>query len=132
MMRKIFLYQVYTNLLYVPPVYRRVKKLRVLMINKDVRKSLALKKGNENTIWIWNNSTLKPHVLIKTGATVWAQGMLYKAVAQTVLIYGSYSWECDERKFESVGGVLSQSGLADCGNDSSAGGGQRVVVPPGR
>ena len=57
------------------------------MINKDVRKSLALKKGNENTIWIWNNSTLKPHVLIKTGATVPALGILYEVVAHMVILY---------------------------------------------
>ena len=31
-------------------------KLRVLIINKDVRKSLARKNGNENPIWSWNNS----------------------------------------------------------------------------
>ena len=57
-MRKIFLYRVYTNLAYVPPMYRRVKKLRVRMINKDVRKSLAIKKGNEILIWSWNDSSL--------------------------------------------------------------------------
>ena len=31
-------------------------KLRVLVINKDVRKSLARKNGNENPIWSWNDS----------------------------------------------------------------------------
>ena len=30
--------------------------LRVLIINKDVRKSLARKNGNENPIWSWNDS----------------------------------------------------------------------------
>ena len=44
---EIFLYQVYTNLAYVPPTYRRVKKLRVLMINKNLRKSLSRRKGND-------------------------------------------------------------------------------------
>ena len=34
------------------------KKLRVRMINKDVRKSLAIKKGNEILIWSWNDSSL--------------------------------------------------------------------------
>ena len=57
-MQKIFLYQVYTNLAYVPPTYRRVKKLLVLVINKDVHKHLARKKGNENPIWSWNNSNI--------------------------------------------------------------------------
>ena len=33
-------------------------KLRVLNINKDVRKSLARKNGNENPIWSWNDSKL--------------------------------------------------------------------------
>ena len=56
-MQKIFLYQVYTNLAYVPPTYGRVKKLQIIMINKDVRKYLARKKGNENPIWNWNDST---------------------------------------------------------------------------
>ena len=44
---KYFLYQVYTDLAYVSPTYRRVKKLWVLMINKNVYKSLARKKGND-------------------------------------------------------------------------------------
>ena len=43
---------------YLPPTYRRVKKLQVLIIKKDVRKSLARKKVNENPIWIWNGSVL--------------------------------------------------------------------------
>ena len=30
-------------------------KLRVLIINKDVRKLLTRKNGNENPIWSWNN-----------------------------------------------------------------------------
>ena len=54
-MQKIFLYQVYTNLAYVPPTYRRIKKLQVLVINKELCKSLARKNGNEILIWIWNN-----------------------------------------------------------------------------
>ena len=36
---------------------------RVLIINKDVRKSLAHKKGNEVLIWSWNKSV--PRLLIK-------------------------------------------------------------------
>ena len=32
-------------------------KLQVLIINKDVRKSLTRKNGNENPIWSWNDST---------------------------------------------------------------------------
>ena len=55
---EIFLYQMYTNLEYVPPTYRRVKKLRLIMINKNVRKSLERKKLNENLIWSWNDSTM--------------------------------------------------------------------------
>ena len=42
-MRKMFFRQVYTNLACVPPMYRRVKKLQFLMINKDVCNSLARK-----------------------------------------------------------------------------------------
>ena len=37
-MQKIFSYQVYTNLVYVLPIYRRVKKLKGLIINKNIRK----------------------------------------------------------------------------------------------
>ena len=64
-MGKIFLYQVYTNLAYVPPTYRRVKKLQVLMINKDVRKYLARKNGNEILIWSRNNPLFKGHVILR-------------------------------------------------------------------
>ena len=46
-MWKVFLYQVYTNLLYVPPTYRRVKKPRVLIINKSLRKSLDSRNRND-------------------------------------------------------------------------------------
>ena len=35
------------------------KKLLVLIINKDECKSLAHKNGNENPIWIWNDSPIK-------------------------------------------------------------------------
>ena len=31
-------------------------------------------------------------MLVKTGSTVWAQGMMYKAVAQLVLLYGREIW----------------------------------------
>ena len=36
-------------------------KLRVLIINKDVRKLLACKNGNENPIWSWNDSWVLKH-----------------------------------------------------------------------
>ena len=54
-MWKIFLYQVYTNLDYIPPTYRRVKKLRVLVINKNLCKSLASRNRNDILVWSWNN-----------------------------------------------------------------------------
>ena len=54
----------YTNLAYVTLMYRRVTKIRVLMINKDVRKSLARKNGNGNPIWSWKDSPkVTPHTL---------------------------------------------------------------------
>ena len=34
----------------------KYNKLRVLIINKDVSKSLARKNGNESPIWSWNDS----------------------------------------------------------------------------
>ena len=43
---------------YVPPKYSRVKKLQLLIINKDVRKCLARKNVNDILIWSWNNSPL--------------------------------------------------------------------------
>ena len=52
---EMFLHQMYTNLAYVPPTYRRVKKLRVLMVNKTLRKSLASRNGNEIIILSWND-----------------------------------------------------------------------------
>ena len=58
-MYQIFLYQVYTNLAYVPHTYRKVKKLRVLTINKNLRKSLASRNGNDILIWSWNNPLVK-------------------------------------------------------------------------
>ena len=45
----------YTNLAYVPPTYRRVKKLPVLVINKDVCKSISCKNCNYIIIGICNN-----------------------------------------------------------------------------
>ena len=38
-------------------------KLRVLIINKDVRKLLARKNGNENPIWSWNDSGVNIKIL---------------------------------------------------------------------
>ena len=48
-----------TNCTLTLRMYRYIqesKKLRVLIINKDERKSLARKNGNENHTWIWNDS----------------------------------------------------------------------------
>ena len=33
-----------------------------------------------------------PKVLAKMGATVWSRGMMYKAVAWSVILYDSESW----------------------------------------
>ena len=49
------MWKVYTNLTYVPPMYIRVKKLRVLIINKNLCKSLGSRNGNDIIIWSWNN-----------------------------------------------------------------------------
>ena len=38
------------------PYVQESKKLRALIFNKDERKSLARKNGNENPTWIWNDS----------------------------------------------------------------------------
>ena len=38
-------------------------KLQVLVINKDVRKLLARKNGNESPIWSWNDSSVFHHNL---------------------------------------------------------------------
>ena len=42
-------------------------KLQVLIINKDVRKSLARKNGNENPIWNWNDSPDEDLEVVKIG-----------------------------------------------------------------
>ena len=39
-------------------------KLRVIIIDKDVRKSLARKNGDENPIWSWNDSWIVDFTLI--------------------------------------------------------------------
>ena len=39
-------------------------------------------------------------VLMKTGATVWAQSMVYKVGVQTVLIYGSDTWVVTDEMLE--------------------------------
>ena len=54
-MWKIFFDQVFAHLAYVPLTYRRIKKLRVLMINKNPRKSLSSRNGNEILNWRRNN-----------------------------------------------------------------------------
>ena len=43
-------------------------KLRVLIFNKDVRRSLARKNGNENPVWSWNESTTVCFMLMLNGA----------------------------------------------------------------
>ena len=40
------------------PYVQESKNLRVLIINKNERKLLAGKNGNQNLIWIWNDSTV--------------------------------------------------------------------------
>ena len=42
-----------------------LKKLRVIIINKDIRKYLAHKKGNYIIIWSWNNSK---NLALQTGS----------------------------------------------------------------
>ena len=37
-------------------------KLRVLIFNKEVRKLLTRKNGNENPIWSWNDSKEKINI----------------------------------------------------------------------
>ena len=50
-------------LVHMYPLRTGYKKLRVLIINKDVRKCLARKNGNKIIIWSWNNPRLyfSPH-----------------------------------------------------------------------
>ena len=45
-------------------------KLRVPIINKDVRKSLARKNGNEDPIWSWNDSLMEAIHLQLTKHTI--------------------------------------------------------------
>ena len=54
-------YQLYNNLVYVPPNEQGSKKLQALIFNIDKLKSLARKNVNENPIWSWNDSPLVGH-----------------------------------------------------------------------
>ena len=45
---------------------------------------------NFNKVWRWWGMILR--VLMNTGATVRAHGIMYKAAAQTVLLYDNESW----------------------------------------
>ena len=65
---KIFWYQLYTNLRMYPYV-QESKKIQALIINKDERKSLARKNGNENPIWSWNDSTTSTKKKTKNNPT---------------------------------------------------------------
>ena len=59
-------------------------------------------------------------VLEKTGSMLWYCGIMYKAVAQSVLLYRSESW------------VVTRAGVqADHGDNSDTWGGQGVVISSG-
>ena len=63
-------------------------KLQVLIINKDVRKSLARKNGNEIPIWSWNDSTL----MVEFFYSVLISVILFICSSKTNFIY-SYTRE---------------------------------------
>ena len=48
-----------TLILLMYPLRTREKKIRALIFNKDERKLLARKNGNENPIWSWNDSNIE-------------------------------------------------------------------------
>ena len=78
-------------------------KLRVLIINKDVRKSLARKNGNENLIWSWNDSPKR----LKVTDEASSQGDSQQ-VRQHILILLSEIIERLIRKFTDNFGALSK------------------------
>ena len=62
-------------------------KLRVLIFNKDVRKLLARKNGNENPIWSWNDSgTVWMSKLEITETYHWGTLYLSQVVTLTYII----------------------------------------------
>ena len=56
-----------TLTLRVYPYVQESKKLRAIIFNKDERKSLALKNGNESPIWSWNDSMEMRDLLARAG-----------------------------------------------------------------
>ena len=54
----------YTIPAYVPPTYRRVKKLRGIMCNKNLCMSLASTNESDILIWTWNNPSRMQHFLV--------------------------------------------------------------------
>ena len=61
------LYQVYTNLAYIPPSLMRVKKLRVLMSNKNLCMLLVIINGNNIIIWSWKNCMADTTLMKRNG-----------------------------------------------------------------
>ena len=61
-------------------------KLQVLIINKDVRKPLAHKNGNDNPIWSWNDSHIHTFqkVFFKLHTHIWVKEIITMDFFQNV------------------------------------------------
>ena len=64
------------------PYVQESKKLRDLIFNKDKRKFLAHKNGNENPIWSWNES-------VETSETFEIINLTRLYILQTLELYHS-------------------------------------------
>ena len=71
-------------------------------------------------------------VLERTGATVRAQGEKYKAVAQSVILYGSKIWVVTGEMLKVLTASHQSGGATDHGYDDETRGRRRVGVNSGR
>ena len=69
-------------------------------------------------------------VLEKTGTTVWSRGMMYNAVAQSVILYCSKIWVVMGEMLMVLEGFHHQATRRIKAIDSNMWGGLRVLIPP--
>ena len=70
-------------------------------------------------------------VLEKTGATVKARGMMYKAMTQLVLLYGSYIWVTTGARIKVLEGFHHQEDRRVKGTKEKSGAGGEWEYTPG-
>ena len=68
-------------------------------------------------------------VMAKTGETVWARGMMYKSVAQLVLLYGNYIWVVTGYMLKILEGFHHWAASRITGMMATCGSGREWVYP---